>query len=376
MHDKYGIVASCNCKDQIGTDGYTMWGGYWSQAYYPSIKNAYMPAQNTKNQIAVPIFRMLGSDPIHQYDNGLGGNVQRVVSLESVYKGGGGDSAWCEWYFSEFLEGACMAYAYAQTGQENSFTWKKMGKGFYIQMPAIAKLRDEGKVRVETLAESGKWFKENYPVTPPTSVTVLRDHSEKDLKTVWFNSRFYRANLLWEKGTLRFRDIHIFDEDLESDYLTEKGITSDCNYFTLPFVDGFQWSSVDVIAGLRFKTSLNDSIIEVKGEDPSVDDSVEGQLTITWAINDPVGKIKMIFNESSISITAEGKLMENWFLELSYARDKALPFVSISTNRIDCNYKGFDYSLEAKSGAFIRANDIDLRIIPDEKGIILSLSTN
>jgi hypothetical protein len=131
-----------------------------------------------------------------------------------------------------------------------------------------------------------------------------------------------------------------------------------------------------VIAGLRFKTSLNDSIIEVKGEDPSVDDSVEGQLTITWAINDPVGKIKMIFNESSISITAEGKLMENWFLELSYARDKALPFVSISTNRIDCNYKGFDYSLEAKSGAFIRANDIDLRIIPDEKGIILSLSTN
>ena len=23
MYDKYGIVASCNCKDQIGTDGYT-----------------------------------------------------------------------------------------------------------------------------------------------------------------------------------------------------------------------------------------------------------------------------------------------------------------------------------------------------------------
>ena len=24
MYDKYGIVASCNCKDQIGTDGYTL----------------------------------------------------------------------------------------------------------------------------------------------------------------------------------------------------------------------------------------------------------------------------------------------------------------------------------------------------------------
>ena len=26
MYDKYKIVASCNCKDQVGTDGYTMGG--------------------------------------------------------------------------------------------------------------------------------------------------------------------------------------------------------------------------------------------------------------------------------------------------------------------------------------------------------------
>ena len=44
MYDKYKIVASCNCKDQVGTDGYTLWGGYWNQAYYPSRVNAYMPA--------------------------------------------------------------------------------------------------------------------------------------------------------------------------------------------------------------------------------------------------------------------------------------------------------------------------------------------
>ena len=50
LSQKYGIIASCNCKDQIGTDGYTMWGGYWNQAYYPSINNAYMPAQNPENQ--------------------------------------------------------------------------------------------------------------------------------------------------------------------------------------------------------------------------------------------------------------------------------------------------------------------------------------
>jgi hypothetical protein len=58
MYDKYQIVASANCKDQYGTDGYTLWGGYWNQAYYPSKINSYMPAQNAANQIPVPIFRM------------------------------------------------------------------------------------------------------------------------------------------------------------------------------------------------------------------------------------------------------------------------------------------------------------------------------
>ena len=76
MYDKYHIEASCNCRDQIGTDGYTLWGGYWQGGYYPSRKNAYMPAQTRKGQIPVPVFRMLGSDPIYQYDLGIGGNYQ------------------------------------------------------------------------------------------------------------------------------------------------------------------------------------------------------------------------------------------------------------------------------------------------------------
>ena len=61
LHEKYGIAAGCNCKDQYGTDGYTLWGGYWANAYYPSRKNAYLPAQSEAMQIPVPVFRMLGS---------------------------------------------------------------------------------------------------------------------------------------------------------------------------------------------------------------------------------------------------------------------------------------------------------------------------
>ena len=88
MADRYRIVASCNCRDQVGTDGYTLWGGYWNQAYYPSRKNAYMPAQTPQEQIGVPVFRMLGSDPINQYDSGLGLPAQGVETLEPAYTEG------------------------------------------------------------------------------------------------------------------------------------------------------------------------------------------------------------------------------------------------------------------------------------------------
>jgi hypothetical protein len=104
MYEKYGIVASANCKDQLGTDGYTLWGGYYNQAYYPSKINAYMPAQNAVNQIPVPIFRMLGTDPIRQYDNGLGNKRQGVVTLEPVYPEAGGNETWINWYFKELVK--------------------------------------------------------------------------------------------------------------------------------------------------------------------------------------------------------------------------------------------------------------------------------
>jgi len=376
MYDRYGIAASCNCKDQIGTDGYTMWGGYWNQGYYPSKKNAYMPAQHVENQIPVPIFRMLGSDPIHQYDNGLGGNVQRVVSLEPVYKRGGGNSDWCEWYFREFVDGAAMEYAYVQTGQENSFAWKRMSEGFNIQIPLIAKLRDEGKVRIETLAESGAWFKEKFSITPPTSVTVLSDHSEKNLKTVWFNSRFFRANLLWEKGTLRFRDIHVFDEEMKSDYLTQKGTSSKCDYYTLPVVDGFVWSSEDLIAGLRFKALSNDSIIDIKGGDPVIDDSIKGKLTVSWPVTTPEGVVKIVFDEKSIYASLETKSKENWFLELTYDNAKEIPFEKIYRKGLDYKFRGFDYSVSLKSGTFTGETESYLRIMPNRGSILLWLSEN
>jgi len=381
MHDKYDIVASCNCKDQIGTDGYTLWGGYWNQAYYPSQKNSYMPAQTVENQISVPVFRMLGSDPIHQYDNGLGTNRQRVVSLEPVYPNSGGNAEWCRWYFDAFVDGAAMGYAYTQAGQENSFTWNRMAKGFKRQMSLLEELKKDGKVKLLTLSEAGEWFRDRYKVTPPTSVTVLNDHTSKNQKTVWFNSRYFRAKLLWENGNLRFRDIHKFDENLESDYLKRKVNSNQCNFFTLPVVDGFRWTSKTnaskpnqspaIVSGLRLH-SENGNL--VTGGTPQVDDETPGVLVVRWPVGEKGGEFLLRFDEKSIAVTTEGEVPDNWYFELTADEDAVLPFEDVGEKAISAKFLEHRYLLKLNVGKFSKSANTVFRIHPQDNKIVLDLS--
>lgn len=374
LYEQYGIVASCNCKDQIGTDGYTLWGGYWNQAYYPSVKNAYMPAQHAKNQIPVPVFRMLGSDPVRQYDDGLGTGRQGVVTLEPVYRFGGGDSAWVHWYFDQFVKGEPLAFAYVQAGQENSFTWSAMSKGLEIQFPLIAKLRDENKLQVQMLDSTGVWFRKNYPLTPAAAVTVNQDLDSSDRKTVWFDSRYYRANLLWENGTLRFRDIHLFNEELPSQYLTEKSTSRQSSFFTLPFVDGHIWSSKDQVAGLRLKALTDQKEVALQGSDPKVSSPEKGKLHISWPLTNVKGTLVMDFTEGQIDISLQGNPQLNWFFDLVVSSDARLPFTSISEKVVKAKFEDMNYLIKAVKGSFSQPGDsVVLRMLPEENQLSLDL---
>ena len=374
LYQKYHIVASANCKDQYGTDGYTLWGGYWNQAYYPSKMNAYMPAQHAANQIHVPIFRMLGSDPVRQYDNGLGTSRQGVVTLEPVYKFGGGDSTWVNWYFNEFVNGEAMAFAYSQAGQENSFTWNAMEKGFEIQMPLIARLRDENKIKVETLAASGKWFKQHYKVTPATSVTINNDIDGSDRKTVWFDSRFYRVNFLWEKGTLRIRDIHLFNERFPSVYEKHKATSNECSFFTLPVVDGYLWSNPQQIAGLRLQAVIGGNATILEGGTPVITSPVSGRLHILWPLKDGNGTLVIDLDERGIKMNLIGGKPVDWFWNLTVADNSKLPFKKIGRTQLTCNFQGMDYFIKTPIGSFSKPADGGIfNIVPEKNKLILDL---
>ena len=375
MYYKYKIVASCNCKDQVGTDGYTLWGGYWNQAYYPSRVNAYMPAQTEEGQIPVPIFRMLGSDPIYQYDDGLGQERQGVISLEPVYEKAGMDRRWVDYFLESIVDQPCLAFNYAQAGQENSFTWSNMSKGLEMQIPILDSLRKENKIRVETLGESGAWFKECFKVTPATAVTTLTDVRGEGNKTVWFNSRYYRANLLWEKGTFRFRDIHLFDESYKSAYLEKPGDGNQFLFYTLPVVDGFMWSEGLDRAGLRIVRLDKDGDKEELTLDHPVVTEI-GKDTLVVSAEDSKGHaFKITFYETRFEVVALSKEADfSWALELKAAAGKELPFTVIEDKAVNASFDGFNYVITCEKGHIRKpesGSDYVFRMFPSDQEIVI-----
>ena len=371
MYDKYGITASCNCKDQVGTDGYTLWGGYWNQAYYPSRLNGYMPAQTAKGQIPVPVFRMLGSDPIYQYDTGVGHTIQGVITLEPVYGDAGGSEKWVRHFFKSIFEDPCLGFNYTQAGQENSFTWDAMRKGLEMQIPILAALQEQGKIRIETLETSGKWFKKKYPLTPATSVTTLTDTYDQGQKTVWFNSRYYRANLLWEKNTIRFRDIHLFDENMESDYLTQAGTSSQCVYTTCPIMDGFRWSAPNDLAAIRLYTLNADNRPEEIMLDTMLVKVIGNKATEIICRTKANLEYTFILSEKQIEVKSNDP--GRWMLKLNVAHGKVLPLNVENKRILKSQMKDISYGILCKKGTMAHKEN-NILFIPQKNRIVMDCS--
>jgi len=376
MAERYGIVASCNCKDQIGTDFYTLWGGYWNQAYYPSRLNAYMPAQTKRGQIDVPIFRMLGSDPIYQH-----GITQGMFTLEPVYPNAGGSSNWVNAFMDNFIRQPSLAFAYTQAGQENSFGWQAMKNGLEQQIELLAKLKRSGDIRVETLAQSGKWFRRHFSVTPPTSVVALEDWKNQNRKTVWYDSRFYRVNILWQDGAFFIRDLHQFDENLRSP-THEKALTAtSLSYETLPVMDWARWSERrgPKIGMWPELTSGGMESPMIPEGDPVVKSVGTKELRIQQPLKDGA-RFVIDCEESKITfalVDAKGKPL-NWAWKLVGGEQQKALVESVTPLAINYSRDGIKYRLPLRrgSGQCRQMGNGDIQVTANDAGTVVFLLEN
>lgn len=220
--EKYGVKAACICRDQVATDGFTLWGGWPNGVYFPSRDNAFIPASTEEMQLDIPVFRLLGPDPIYNFEDHVRReNMQGVVTMEPSWLPGR-DPRFVTSYFGGMTEEDALGIQYCQVGQENNFLWENIQPGLEAQLQRLVELGREGKVRVETMGATGEWFAKQYRLTPPATFQRGYDWSGNGLSAQWYASVNYRLGLLGEEGHLRIRDLFVYRQDYASRYLHER----------------------------------------------------------------------------------------------------------------------------------------------------------
>jgi hypothetical protein len=249
LADKYNIAASANCKDQWGTDGYSLWGGPYHAFYFPSVTNAMSAACSEEHQIHVPIFRMLGNDPVNTRNAKLETNGQPVFTLEPAYSEGGGNETWVKHYFDMMLSKTTRPFGYLQIGQENSFPWENMKKGFCFQLDEVMRRQGQGQVVIETLEASGRFAQEHYRKTPVGFLDANINLNGGKTRAAWYHSTNYRAQVLYSDTSMEIVDLYRYlPADTESHFQQPANLWTEI-FMPLPMVDSFLFGSRWFLAG-------------------------------------------------------------------------------------------------------------------------------
>lgn len=324
----YDIDAFAICRDQKNTDAYTLIGGYFNQAYYPSAKNMFTPAKCEELRINTPIFRLLGPCPVHNYES------QKYISEETrkaygcytlePYALTGKTPEYVDWFFKTYYENEDLGFSYCQLGQENSF-------GLCI-LPALRmqfeKVKALKSVKVQKMCDTGREFKEKFKKTPATSVVATDNWDTEDLQSAYYDCENYTANIMRVRNKIFIRSLFLFDERIEDAYLNNVCTTFDARYENLPLINNLEWDN-NSDCGL---------ILDCDAESFTAEKLSDGILKISW------GKKSVIFDEEKITVNAGA---------IHFCPGVPTADITVNGNEFLYNYKGNSYRLKIK-GAEIK----------------------
>jgi len=330
----YDISAFCICRDEIETDAYTLVGGYFNQGYYPSKVNMFTPAQTDEYRINVPVFRLLGPDPIHDYDNAkyLYDDNYKIYPPDKKYEGcytlepvwpTGQIPETVDWFFETYFKNEDLGFSYAQLGQENSFGYTDFIPALRMQLD---KLKDYPEVKFMKMCDTGEAFKKLYPnKTPATAITALSDWNRgEDIQSVYYDCQNYQANLFRCKNKIFIRSMYLFDERIPEWYLDTPCETWDATYENMP-----------VVETLLGKDD-NGLVLDNNGVSLTVNKPQEGVLEVLW-------------QDKKVKFTENG--IEFFGITPTLNSDGGPYAARVMKDGIYYDYKGNKYALIANGGA-------------------------
>lgn len=210
MQKKYGILANMDVSDQYTTDNYQVWGQYFSTPFYPSKRNALIPAQGLDQKIGVVTIQWANRDPFNAYGNGVLDSTYSVQANDYANKGYHNLNID---YFNKLLS-IYLDNPYSQIGQvtiglENDFSWEAFGDEFIEQLDSIKKRQLQG-IKILTMSEFSNLYKSIAPNTSPEVAIFADDPLGTSGKVLWIQNPRYRIGWFYDQRGSVIRDLRLF----------------------------------------------------------------------------------------------------------------------------------------------------------------------
>ncbi|MFN2641532.1 MAG: hypothetical protein ABR548_06520, partial [Actinomycetota bacterium] len=137
MHDTFGVTNAMTVSENICTDGYTEWGGYFDHPYYPTKTNARMPAQSTANKLDVVMWPWAIMDPLAGYDSVFYASVPNNYMSATGLSCNAAPAKLDTTYFAQQLDlltdTTNNPYGWFMGGLENAYKWDTYGAEYRRQ---------------------------------------------------------------------------------------------------------------------------------------------------------------------------------------------------------------------------------------------------
>lgn len=359
--EKYGILGSAICRDQMGTDGFTLWGGFPNGIYYPSRSNENIPANSYEGQLPVPMFRLLGPDPIYNFEQDVRSGLHGVYTLEPSWLIGR-NPEWISWFFDCLTQEETLGTGYAHVGQENNFLWENIKPGMEPQLIKLQELHADGKIRIETMAASAAWFGKTYRLTPPMTFQASRDWDrDKKLSAQWYACSNYRIGFLGEKRHLRIRDFFLYRQDYPSRYLNTPMNNAKSTFDALPVLFPQIW--IESYGKRPFIRLLDET-----GNEPCG--------TICYrALNEFTAQAKLCDEKDGHQLACFTLSPDRVELAGNYRLcfDTLPVFRSCAAGKITLEHEDFTYGFEIIQGQISRVGTDGIEILPVDGKVCLKL---
>lgn len=242
MQKQYGTEAILICSDQLTTDRYQIWGGWWGVPYYPDKTNLLAPASNLKSKLNLIILWWAQREPFKAYDTG---SKSRFSVQVNDYLGLNLSTN----YFSDLVD----YYLFPKKGEfgqitfglENDYEIDKYGSEYEN---GIKTLQLKGAQFV-TSRDFVKWYKETFRETSP-------EHEIGDEKAFWLMDKERRVGLIKQGEDWIIRDLRYYLPVVPDPYLWQRNLTDNL-YWNIPSV-------IDSTKGIEMPKKTEVEIPELK----------------------------------------------------------------------------------------------------------------